>query len=81
MTRWLAVVVMGGLFVAGVLGRLTPAQGGPSVEPALWRAAGVVRLPNPAPAPPLSLRDLSGELVELRGLRGRVVMVYFWATW
>jgi len=36
---------------------------------------------GPAPAPPLSLRDLSGELVDLRGLRGRVVMIYFWATW
>jgi peroxiredoxin len=51
------------------------------VEPALWQAAGVVQLSSPAPAPPLSLRDLSGELVDLRGLRGRVVMLYFWATW
>jgi cytochrome oxidase Cu insertion factor (SCO1/SenC/PrrC family) len=80
MTRWLTVVVMVGLFAAGA-GRPAWVQAGQGVAPALWRAAGVAQLANPIPAPPLSLRDLSGELVDLRDLRGRVVMVYFWATW
>jgi hypothetical protein len=80
MIRWLTVGAMAGLFAAGV-GGPTRVQAGPGVEPALWRAAGVAQLSSPAPAPPLRLRDLSGELVDLRGLRGRVVMLYFWATW
>ena len=80
MNRWLPVVAMAGVLAAGA-GRSTHVQAAPGVEPALWRAAGVVQLSSPAPAPPLSLRDLSGELVDLRSLRGRVVMLYFWATW
>ena len=80
MTRWLTAVAMAGMFAAGA-GCPTQVQAGPGVEPALWQAAGVVQLSKPAPAPPLSLLDLSGELVDLRSLRGRVVMIYFWATW
>ena len=34
-----------------------------------------------ATPPALSLPDLDGRMVSLAGLRGQVVLVYFWATW
>lgn len=33
------------------------------------------------PAPDFQLLDMQGRLVALSGLRGKVVMVNFWATW
>lgn len=33
------------------------------------------------PAPDLSLPDLGGKLVQLSQLKGKVVVVNFWATW
>ena len=33
------------------------------------------------PAPNFQLRDMQGRLVALSDLRGKVVMVNFWATW
>lgn len=33
------------------------------------------------PAPAISLPDLSGNVVKLADFRGKVVMLFFWATW
>jgi len=33
------------------------------------------------PAPPLTARELDGHGFDLSALRGRVVLVHFWATW
>lgn len=58
---------------------------GPDSSPALTDQDG-----NPAPPPPLaagtvapefSTRTVSGQPLSLRSLRGKVVLVDFWATW
>src|SRR5262249_53814373 len=41
----------------------------------------VARPAEPAVAPDLELPDLAGQPVRLRDLRGRVVLLNFWATW
>jgi hypothetical protein len=56
-------------------------DGKPGIDGAVWHAAGVFPVPQPVPAPSLRLSDLSGKTVDIRQLRGRLVMVYFWATW
>jgi cytochrome oxidase Cu insertion factor (SCO1/SenC/PrrC family) len=35
----------------------------------------------PKPAPNLALSDLQGKTVRLADLKGRLVLVFFWATW
>ncbi len=35
----------------------------------------------PKPAPTLALPDLQGRTVRLADLKGKVVLVFFWATW
>ena len=35
----------------------------------------------PRPAPAFSLPDLRGRNATLAELRGKVVMLFFWATW
>jgi cytochrome oxidase Cu insertion factor (SCO1/SenC/PrrC family) len=36
---------------------------------------------EPKPAPAFSLPDLNGRTWSLAELRGKVVLVFFWATW
>jgi hypothetical protein len=35
----------------------------------------------PKPAPAFSLPDLAGQTWKLEELRGKVVLLFFWATW
>ena len=49
----------------------------PDILPVAER--NVVKLGEPAPN--FQLRDLNGHLVTLSDLRGKVVLLNFWATW
>jgi hypothetical protein len=42
---------------------------------------GFVPYEPPKAAPEFSLPDLEGTPRSLQGLRGKVVLLFFWATW
>ncbi len=46
-----------------------------------FAALGVEPYDPPKPAPAFALPDLAGRQVRLEGLRGKVVLLFFWATW
>lgn len=48
----------------------------------LWQAVGWLRAPDlPDQAPPFALATIDGQRVDLASLRGRTVVLNFWATW
>ncbi len=47
-----------------------------SAEPSVIRFAS-----NPSPIPPFLVNDLDGNIVSTANLRGKVVLLTFWATW
>jgi AhpC/TSA family len=70
------------LLVAGLYAaHVSPVQSDATSDANLWRAAGVSQVPPGTAAPPVVLSDLAGNTVDLRDFRGRLVMLYFWATW
>jgi cytochrome c biogenesis protein CcmG/thiol:disulfide interchange protein DsbE len=75
-----AVVLPAG---AALLGRDTPGSGEPGVATATSASAStaVQTYPPGTPARALRLPGLDGPEVDLAALRGRPVVVNFWATW
>ena len=60
------------------LGMSAPAL---SAEVDYLAAVGLEKVEGKVPAPSFSLPDLQGKAVTLENLRGKGVMLYFWATW
>ena len=71
MRRRLAVVV-----VAASLAATAATAAAPD-----FAAMKVQRFEPPKPAPAFELPDLSGQTHRLADLRGKVVLLFFWATW
>ncbi len=46
-----------------------------------WESLQIQPYEPPKPAPALSLPDLDGKTQTLESLRGKVVLLFFWATW
>jgi cytochrome oxidase Cu insertion factor (SCO1/SenC/PrrC family) len=64
------------LGVALLLGGAVSTPAAPDLE-----AFGFHAYESPAPAPAFSLPDVSGHTWNLADLRGKVVLIFFWATW
>jgi peroxiredoxin len=92
----LMVVILGLVAVAAVLlwehlspssgpagsARVTEPSAVPSAElDALFVALGIRRPAEPSEAPDFTLMTLEGRPARLRELRGKLVLLNFWATW
>ncbi|MFQ5480157.1 MAG: TlpA disulfide reductase family protein [Thermodesulfobacteriota bacterium] len=54
---------------------------GPTMGEDSFEAFGLTRPATRVPAPPFTLKGLDGEETNLEGLKGRLVVLNFWATW
>src|SRR3972149_9654471 len=70
MKSLLGIIFAAFLFVPGVL----------NAKDDLWQEFGLTRI-GPAGAPDFTLEDVSGKKVSLKDLKGKVVVLNFWATW
>jgi len=69
------LTVLGGAAGGGTLAQ---AQGSPDVDDLL---RDLQLVPLDGEPPPFTLIDLEGKPRALASLKGRVVLLYFWATW
>jgi cytochrome c biogenesis protein CcmG, thiol:disulfide interchange protein DsbE len=69
--RWILLCALGIAGAVAMLPMLGTAQNEPEIR--------FVR--DPDPAPDFQMKDVDGKPVTLAGLRGKVVLLNFWATW
>jgi cytochrome oxidase Cu insertion factor (SCO1/SenC/PrrC family) len=68
------------LLLAGILALVAVASPAAAAGPD-WASFGGTPYDPPKAAPEFSLPDLDGRPVTLGDLRGKVALVFFWATW
>ncbi len=73
--------MLGAVLLALILGPLSPALPASAAEDEPLDRLLVQVLPSPVPAPDFSLDGTHAGSLRLRDLRGRVVLLNFWATW
>lgn len=79
LTRWLAAIVLVGMLVAAgylVFNRESSFAPSQAAVDGLPGTVGVARV-----APDLPAQTLDGQPLRLSELRGKVVVLNFWATW
>lgn len=79
--RWLTLAAMAGL--AGLAAGCSRGGPGSSTSAAVPQTTEAAKnaLPDLGAAPDVTLQELNGNTVRLSDLRGKVVLVNFWATW
>ena len=68
--------IIGLVFAVSLIGGLSAAA---SEDP--FKAAGFVQFYETIQAPPFSAEDLEARQVKLEDFRGKIVILFFWATW
>jgi hypothetical protein len=67
--------------LAGMAAAMLLVAAAPALAAPDFAALDIQQYEPPRPAPAFSLPDLNGRNATLAELRGKVVMLFFWATW
>jgi thiol-disulfide isomerase/thioredoxin len=70
-----------GLLLSGLAAAQSPAPPDAAADSAAAAGPVIRFVRNPDPAPPFALKDLAGKPLSIAALRGKVVLLNFWATW
>lgn len=67
--------------IAAIAAVLALSAGAAAAAAPDWASFGLTAYEPARPAPELGLPDLAGRVRTLADLKGKVALVFFWATW